>query len=172
MEPEANKQISKSSGLQWTYCGQGWLSSWHTVQSYRLCTEQTGNQSRCVTGQWCTSQSLSSRVQHRSHTDASLTSQWLIFNTVFGTYYFSPSKCKKEEKKILIAVGTCCILKAFHDMYMMNEKKSVHFYPTLLVNKGCRCPFAKQYPRILCVLCLNKNSTRMTESNRKNLYSV
>lgn len=41
-------------------------------------------------------------------------------HAVFGTYYFSACKCKKKKKRgrtKRVAVGSCCLLKAFHDKH-------------------------------------------------------
>lgn len=81
-------------------------------------------------------------------------------HTVFGTDYFSLCKCKKKKKKEkLIAVVSRHRFKAFHDMYMMNEKrKKKHTFSNFtVVNKGSHSPSAKPSPRISLALCLNKN---------------
>lgn len=82
---------------------------------------------------------------------------WFSTHTAFETYC-SPYKRRTN----LLLLGACCLLKAFHDTYMMNEKNCI-FSNFTVVNKGSHSPSVKSSPRISFALCLNENS---------NIYSV
>lgn len=96
------KQISNSSGLQWTHCGQGWLSSWDAVQSYEL-KHRTNWQSKLMCN-WAvvhfTEPVVSSageitrkRLSHITMAD--------FRHAVFRTHYLSPCECEKRNLLLL-----------------------------------------------------------------------